>query len=279
MLLDGDTMFLADGKGVASTHLLKPEPFNAAAPCMVANEHYCMTLARRVGLPVAPVELRRLPSPVLQIARFDRVRSGNQVRRLHIVDASQALDLPVSYKYERNFGAGRDVEMIREGVSFEKLFSLPMMSRGPARRTILQWAIFQFLIGNSDAHGKNISFFCTRYGLEPTPFYDLVSVLQYDGFLHDIAMGIGDVFDYAKVTPYAWADLIQCSGVTRATAVKVFARVAHVVRAVARQQAASPVYIDDERDMVNAIATFVERQATLILEMIPAILEIDPGLL
>lgn len=43
--------------------------------------------------------------------------------------------------------------------------------------------------GNSDAHGKNLSFFVRPGGLlEPTPWYDLVSVLQYDGFDTELAV-------------------------------------------------------------------------------------------
>ena len=93
---------------------------------MVANEHFCMSLAARLRLPVAPVSIRRLPEPVLLIERFDRVvdwdsaqtHHARAVRRLHIIDACQALDLPSTFKYERNLGAGQDVRNIREGVSF-----------------------------------------------------------------------------------------------------------------------------------------------------------------
>jgi serine/threonine-protein kinase HipA len=79
-------------------------------PHLVVNEHFCMSLAKRMGLPVADVSIYRTPRPVLVVSRFDRVvlegANGPVVQRLHIIDACQAADLPVTYKYERNFGSG-----------------------------------------------------------------------------------------------------------------------------------------------------------------------------
>jgi serine/threonine-protein kinase HipA len=104
---DGARMFLADFP-LASTHILKPQPTEARLPFMVANEHFCMTLAGVLKLPVAPVAILRTPRPVLVVSRFDRtILPGAEVRveRQHIIDACQAADLPVSYKYERNIGS------------------------------------------------------------------------------------------------------------------------------------------------------------------------------
>ncbi len=70
-------MFLGDG-GLSSSHILKPEPANAALSCMVANEHFCMQLAARISLQrykqnhVAQVDILRAPSPILSVRRFDR---------------------------------------------------------------------------------------------------------------------------------------------------------------------------------------------------------------
>jgi hypothetical protein len=36
------------------------------------------------------------------------------------------------------------------------------------RLGLLRWALFQYLIGNADAHGKNMSFFCNPAGLALT---------------------------------------------------------------------------------------------------------------
>ena len=150
---------------------------------MVANEHFCMTLAARMGLPVAPVEIRRIQA-ILLIERFDRIVTTepddptrvSAVRRLHVIDGCQALDLPATLKYERNLGNNADVRNIREGVSFEKLFSLtPYLETPAAARGHAALGLLQLLIGNSDAHGKNISFFVSGGGLAPAPLTSFAS--------------------------------------------------------------------------------------------------------
>ena len=140
--LDRDRLYLVEGE-LASTHILKPEPAEARLPMLVANEHFCMSLARRLGLVAAPVSILRVPDPVLLIERFDRVREAERVRRMHIVDACQALDFPVSYKYERNFGSGHDVRQIRDGASFPRLFSLAEynVQKAVTRLALVRWAL------------------------------------------------------------------------------------------------------------------------------------------
>ncbi len=49
-------MYLVEGE-LASTHILKPEPADGRLPMLAANEHCCMTLGKRLGLPVAPVSI------------------------------------------------------------------------------------------------------------------------------------------------------------------------------------------------------------------------------
>lgn len=46
-------------------------------------------------------------------------------------DGCQTLNLPPDYKYERNFGSSRDVAHIREGLSFQKLFSFADQCENP----------------------------------------------------------------------------------------------------------------------------------------------------
>jgi len=149
-----------------------------------------------------------VPEPVLLVRRFDRVEAGDGVRRLHIVDGCQALGLAVSMKYERAYGDGAEVAHLREGASLPKLFALVDQSPVPAvdRLGLLRWAIFQVLIGNTDAHGKNVSFFCDRRGLRLAPAYDMVCMGALDaGFPHTYAMAIGDAFTEDALTSYEWA--------------------------------------------------------------------------
>ena len=89
---------------------------------------------------------------------------------------------------------------LREGVSFEVLFSRveQTVNKAASRLTLLRWALLQFLMGNSDAHGQNFSCFVRREWLEPAPWDDLVSVVQYPGIAHELAMW-GDAFSRHEV--------------------------------------------------------------------------------
>jgi len=200
--------YLVDGSKLASTVIVKPLPMRKQLASLPANEHMCMQLARRVGLDAAQTRLVHVPEPVLLVRRFDRIEMEDGVRRLHIVDGCQALGLAVSMKYERAYGDTAEVAHLREGASLPKLFSLVDQSPLPAvdRLGLLRWAIFQVLIGNTDAHGKNVSFFCDGRGLRLAPAYDMVCMDALDaGFSHTYAMAIGDAFSEDALSPYEWA--------------------------------------------------------------------------
>lgn len=159
---------------------------------------------------MAQVQLRHYGShPALLVKRFDRQRlSPEQVRRLYVIDGCQALNLPPEYKYERNFGSGRDVKHIREGASLPKLFALCSNSAQPALDTkrLLDQVLFNLCINNHDAHGKNFSFFLNHQGLCLAPAYDLVNIAMYPAFDQDMAMALGDEFDSRTVNAYQLAD-------------------------------------------------------------------------
>lgn len=274
--------YLVEG-ALASTHILKPEPFDKRFAGLVANEHFCMRLATRLGLGVAEVAIARVPDPVLVVRRFDREASGDGVRRMHLIDACQALDLPVAYKYERNFGSGKDVRQIRDGVGFERLFSTVVSytaQKALTRQALARWAILQYLIGNSDAHGKNVSFFCRPEGLTIAPFYDLVSVVQYEGegLDHEFAMAYGDEFKMENVGPFAWADFARRAGLQRSYLAREMKRMALAALDHAPRQAAEADYVEKERELVLRIADLVEAQARKLLAMEKPIREVDATL-
>jgi len=71
--------------------------------------------------------------PALLVSRFDRkAELPTQVRRRHLIDGCQVLNLPPEYKYERNFlyghkaGSSRDVAHIRDGPTCRRCLPLPL---------------------------------------------------------------------------------------------------------------------------------------------------------
>lgn len=194
---------LASGD-LASTHILKFEKSNYN---LVLNEFLSLSLARSVGIDTPNIEILEFNDElVLEVERFDRKYiSDKKIEKLHIIDSCQALNLGVSYKYERNFGSQRDVKDIKEGVSFKKLKDILLQTKIPiiSINKVLQWTIFNLIIGNSDAHGKNLSFFISKEGISLTPFYDILNILIYDGvFNTELAMAIDDEFVIKNISSY-----------------------------------------------------------------------------
>lgn len=151
-----------------STHILKPDHPDADYPHSVINEWFVMRLARRLGLDVPEVHRRYVPSPVYLIARFDRIAGEQGWQRRHAIDACQLLGLDRSFKYTQG--------------SLESLAALANACRSPAvaRSRLFGWLVFNVLVGNSDAHLKNLSFLVSHEGVQLAPFYDLLSVATYD---------------------------------------------------------------------------------------------------
>ena len=151
-----------------STHILKPDHPDEDYPHSVINEWFVMRLARRLGLVVPDVHRRYVPSPVYLIDRFDRLPEGRAWQRRHAIDACQLLGLDRSFKYSQG--------------SMETLAALANACRSPAvaRSRLFGWLVFNVLVGNSDAHLKNLGFLVSHEGVQLAPFYDLLSVATYD---------------------------------------------------------------------------------------------------
>jgi serine/threonine-protein kinase HipA len=181
--LDPDgAMFLPEGTA-APTHIVKPENASADFPFCPANEFFCMRLADELKVPVPKVSLRHLPEPLYIIERFDRTlrkigpkpkkgEGASPIKRLHQIDLCQALGVSPSRKYESEGGLGLHH-------LFEVLLG-PFIDRpAVAVNAVIQWVAFNYLIGNLDAHAKNIAFLLRGQKAEVAPFYDMLCVEAY----------------------------------------------------------------------------------------------------
>lgn len=172
VVLQDNALFEPAG-ATPSTHILKPDHPDEDYPHSVVNEWFVMRLAKRLGLDVPVVHRRYVPSPVFLIDRFDRVLGNEGWQRRHVIDACQLLGLDRNFKYSQG--------------SMESLAALANACRSPAvaRARLFGWLVFNVLIGNSDAHLKNLSFLVSHEGVQLAPFYDLLSVATYDSATFD----------------------------------------------------------------------------------------------
>ena len=179
--------------GTPSTHILKPEP--ARFPGLVANEAWCMTLAREVGLKVAECHPRIIgTTPCLIVRRYDRVAGADgSVQRLHQEDFCQALGFPASRKYQQEGGPSLKecFGLIREWSS------VPVIDV----RDFLDAVIFAALTGNADAHSKNFSLLYSGKDRRLAPLYDQVCTLAWPELSKRLSMNIGTAATLEEVSP------------------------------------------------------------------------------
>lgn len=84
----------------------------------------------------------------------------------------------------------------------------------PAVLKVLDVAIFNLIIGNADAHGKNFSFLLDHSGPRLAPFYDLLSTIQWPDLSPHMAMRYGGAGTLDEINADTWARLAETSRIT-----------------------------------------------------------------
>lgn len=197
---------LPHGSGHPTTHILKPEPARFSG--LVANEFFCMRLAEEVGLQVAHVDRAETDSglPYLIVARYDRDLTQELIRRLHQEDLCQALGKLYVEKYQAEGGPSvRDAIVLIDEES-----AVPARDRGQFWLAL----VFNVLIGNCDAHGKNYSLLYYSPAPSLAPLYDLLSTVVYEELAKRLAMSIDGATRIEEVDSRAWSQLAEEVGVS-----------------------------------------------------------------
>jgi serine/threonine-protein kinase HipA len=156
---------------VPTTHILKPpsEHFDGHAE----NEHFCLELARALGLPVADSRIMRFQDEIsIVVERYDRVHTPAGLRRIHQEDICQALGILPTRKYQNEGGPG-----IRDIVELLRTYSTDSVQDV---QTFLDAIAYNWLIAGTDAHAKNYSLLIgAQSRIRLAPLYDLASILPY----------------------------------------------------------------------------------------------------
>ncbi len=183
--------------GQPTTHILKP-PIPDFTDT-TENEAFTMRLAAAVGLKTAPVSPRIVGNrEFLLIERYDRRRDAQgNLHRVHQEDFCQALGHPPERKYASEGGP-----------TFQACFELlrrVAVPPAPSVLRLLDAAIFNVIVGNADAHGKNFSILYTANGPALAPLYDLLATTYYSELSPKFAMKIGKRTTLAELDHKGWA--------------------------------------------------------------------------
>ena len=166
--------------GFPTTHIIKPGILETHYPGITLNEYLCLHAATVCGISTVDAEIIFPEKPVIVIRRYDRLTGGklendlNAVSRIHQEDCCQACGVKSDMKYEHNGGPG--FKQIRD--------LLVKHCKHPVDDVVMlmKWGIFNYLIGNCDAHAKNLSLLHNTDGtVSLAPAYDMISTTVYDG--------------------------------------------------------------------------------------------------
>ena len=249
---DGAQLFLPRGSA-PSSHILKPG--SPGFPHMPANEHFCMRLATALQLPVPVSAILRKPIPLYLVQRYDRSTGlDGTLTRIHQIDFCQALNLPSAKKYEKEGGPGLSA-------CFDVIATY---STQPAkdRFNLISWVIFNYLIGNADAHAKNLALLITSEGISLAPFYDLISTAAYPDLTLDLALKVGGENRPEWIQQRHWGAFAGISGANPRIVWKTIAELSTAITQKSRELLADLNFENDEHDTLEKVCLLVEARAS-----------------
>ena len=197
-------------RGEPSTHILKPE--SARLPGLRDLEALGLALARQVGLPTVAARLVEVAGRrALIVERYDREQADDGGRqRVHQEDFCQALGMPGELKYQSQGGPSL--------ADCASLLRTTLRLGPPALQAFRDWVAYCAVIGNADAHAKNLALLRpigARASL--APFYDLVPTITYPASMVDRtpALDIGGAPRIDAVEPEHWDRFADQTGYGR----------------------------------------------------------------
>jgi serine/threonine-protein kinase HipA len=261
VVFDGDRIGLPKN-GTPSSHILKP-----AIPTLsdtVTNEVFCLALAEAMQLKPAKSQVRSvLGRQFLLVERYDRVVDTQGLRRrLHQEDFCQALGVVPELKYQDE--GGPDLAQCFDLVRRVTRPSAPHILR------MLDYVIFNALIGNHDAHGKNFSLLYTGKSVVLAPLYDLLSTAVYSNLTPKMAMKIGSKYKFSEVQVWHWDQFAEAVGLSKAQARKRILTFAKSMPTTARELLSDPTRGFTSHDVVDQIVTLIEQRCALTVRRLSA---------
>ena len=190
-----DEWYLPHGTA-PSTHIVKQSHIRFGE--IVTNEQLALLTAKQCGIDIPESFILNVGNGsdaevLFATRRFDRQMPEEPILldglprplRLHQEDFAQALGIPAERKYEQG----------NEGY-LKRMFDLLFASaENPLRDRARLWrrVVFYALIGNADAHIKNISLLYAPdlKSLSLAPAYDIVSTAVYEQSSREMAFAIG----------------------------------------------------------------------------------------
>ena len=243
-----------------STHIAKPAKQGLRESVM--NEGYCMQLAAATGLPVASARIRHGPATVLLVDRVDSAPGPGGRKRLHMEDFCQLVHVSARHKFEREGGVSvADCAMVIRRYSVVPAIDL---------RALIAWVVFNFLVGNGGAHGKQLALLHDDDGPHLAPFFGLSSTHVYPELSQELAMRIGgeDRPDWLIVSK--WRSMASELDVKPAYVIGVLRQTAETIPRIAARVAEDFQRRNGFSSVLRDIRRLIEQRSRQVLVSIQA---------
>ncbi len=230
--------------GAPSTHIIKTAVEDY--PDSVFNEAFSMRLAERLGLKTAKSGLISVKGRIYYwTERYDREVTNGRILRLHQEDFCQVVGVSGELKYESEGGPSFVTCM-------EAMAKMRMALAD--RFAFVDRMIFNYLIGNADAHGKNSSvLYRGRDGKSLAPVYDVMCTAVYPSLSRVNAMSIGGAKGFDDVTRQSFAAMAEEAGMRPPLVLRRLDAMAKFI-----QQAARAVAEELEADWPSGVYAKIE---------------------
>ena len=190
---------------IPSTHILKPT-INGFKET-IENEYLCLKVAEKLGIQIPNIQIGNAnDTKYFLIERYDREIKNNQIKRIHQEDFCQASNIPSAYKYQSE-----------GGVDFKRCIEILKKTTKPAVsiKQFVELMVFNYLIGNNDAHGKNFSILHYDNGeILFAPAYDILCTSVYPELSSKMAMKIGGYYENNKIYPRHFERMAKDIGIS-----------------------------------------------------------------
>ena len=256
VVFDGARMGLPRN-GTPSSHILKPAIHDVEDS--VTNEGFCMALAEAMRLKPAKSKVHSvLNRSFLLVERYDRVVDAQGHRqRLHQEDFCQALGVIPEMKYQNE--GGPDLAQCFELVRRVTRPNAPQILR------LLDYVIFNALIGNHDAHAKNFSLLYTGKTPVLAPFYDTLSTAVYPTLTPRMAMKIGSKYKFSELQARHWLQFSEGVGLAKAQTKRRILELTKSLPPTARKLQSSPGHCFAGSRVVERIVALIEQRCALTI--------------
>lgn len=237
-LFYSDRQYYVPKNGSPSNIIVKHT--NNNFPDLVYNEYACMKIANAIGINTPNIRLESTSTqPLYIIERYDRNLRDKFVQRIHQEDFCQSLGIMSQNKYEADGGPSfaACIGLLRKSAT------VPVVEIN----RFISLFLFNLIVGNKDAHGKNYSIIFDKSKKELSPAYDILSTTYYPMLSEKMSMSINGKFELDEINEGDLYQMSQAANIGGKLIIKEYHRIKDLLLPTAKKVLNASVFPESFR--------------------------------